>query len=52
MNSTSKAAIRAIAYHLPEGRLTNEELAAQFPEWPADKIEAKLGVKTRPIAAN
>ncbi len=51
MNSTTKAAIRAIAYHLPEGRLTNEELAAQFPEWPADKIQAKLGVKTRPIAA-
>lgn len=51
MNLISKAAIRAIAYHLPEGRLTNDELAAQFPEWPADKIEAKLGVKNRPIAA-
>ena len=45
-----KAAIRAIASHLPEGVLTNDAIAAAFPDWPADKIEKKLGVRERRIS--
>lgn len=45
------AAITAIDYHLPEAVLGNEELAARYPEWPAEKIEGKLGIRTRRIAA-
>lgn len=46
-----RAAIRAIEYHLPEGRLTNEQLGALFPEWPAAKIEEKTGIFERRVAA-
>jgi 3-oxoacyl-[acyl-carrier-protein] synthase-3 len=45
------AVIKAIAYHLPERVLTNEELARDYPEWTADRIEAKLGIVSRHIAA-
>src|ERR1039458_10295054 len=45
------AAIRAIQYHLPSGLLSNEALSQQFPNWPADKIEAKTGIANRYIAA-
>jgi len=44
------AAIREIAYILPEHRLTNEELASLYPEWPAAKIEEKLGIVERHVA--
>ena len=40
-----KAYIKAINYALPEGVLTNEEVAAMFPEWTVEKIEKKLGIK-------
>jgi len=43
--------LKAVAYHLPERVLTNEHLAAQFPEWGVDKIAAKTGISTRHIAA-
>jgi 3-oxoacyl-[acyl-carrier-protein] synthase-3 len=46
-----KAAIRAIEYYLPTTVLTNAELASDFPEWAADRIEEKLGVAERHIAA-
>lgn len=45
-----KAAIRAIASRLPEAVLTNDAIAAAFPDWPADKIEKKLGVRERRIS--
>jgi 3-oxoacyl-[acyl-carrier-protein] synthase-3 len=45
-----KAVIKAIEYALPEGELTNEQLAARFPEWTAERIEKKLGIRTRHIA--
>jgi 3-oxoacyl-[acyl-carrier-protein] synthase-3 len=45
------AAIGGIEYHLPEGRLLNTQLAAQFPEWSAEKIEEKTGIVERRIAA-
>jgi 3-oxoacyl-[acyl-carrier-protein] synthase-3 len=43
--------ITAIEYYLPERLLRNENLAEQFPDWPAEKIEAKTGICTRHIAA-
>lgn len=46
-----RASIRAIEYHLPAGRLTNADLAEQFPEWSVDKIEEKTGIVERRIAA-
>jgi 3-oxoacyl-[acyl-carrier-protein] synthase III len=45
-----KAAIADIEYYLPETVLTNEHLATAFPEWPAEKIESKLGIRERRIA--
>jgi 3-oxoacyl-[acyl-carrier-protein] synthase III len=46
------AIIRAIDYHLPSTVLTNAHLAQCYPDWPAEKVEDKLGVKTRHIAAD
>jgi len=40
-----------IASYLPEQILDNLELSELFPEWTPNKIEKKLGVKTRHIAA-
>jgi len=47
-----KAAIQAINYYLPEKTLTNEELAKVFPEWPAEQIYQKTGIRNRHIAAD
>jgi 3-oxoacyl-[acyl-carrier-protein] synthase III len=46
-----KARISGIAYHLPDSVLTNEQLATLFPDWPADRIEQKVGICERHIAA-
>jgi 3-oxoacyl-[acyl-carrier-protein] synthase-3 len=45
------AAIRAVEYHLPDGAVTNEDLAAAFPDWSVEKIAAKTGIARRPVAA-
>ncbi|MFD6700691.1 MULTISPECIES: 3-oxoacyl-ACP synthase III family protein [unclassified Microbacterium] len=42
--------ISAIEYYLPEGTLSNEDLAASFPEWSVEKISAKTGIRSRHIA--
>jgi len=41
--------ITNIEYHLPEKILTNNELAKLFPEWNAEKIEKKVGIRERHI---
>lgn len=46
-----KALIRAVEYYLPETILDNDALSSRFPEWTPERIEEKLGVKTRHIAA-
>lgn len=46
-----QAKIIDIASHLPAQTLSNEELAAVFPDWPADKIFEKTGILVRHIAA-
>lgn len=45
------AEIRALATYLPERVLGNDELAALFPSWPAEKILEKTGIRERRIAA-
>jgi len=45
------AILKAIEYHVPEGVLTNAELAGLYTEWTAERIEKKLGIVTRHIAA-
>jgi 3-oxoacyl-[acyl-carrier-protein] synthase-3 len=44
------ARIAAIATHVPDRVLSNEELAADFPDWPAEKILQKTGIRERRIA--
>ncbi|MBK9169070.1 MAG: ketoacyl-ACP synthase III [Bryobacterales bacterium] len=46
-----QAAIRAIEYHLPSTALSTSDLAAEFPEWPVEKIDRKTGISERHIAA-
>jgi len=46
-----KAAIAAISSYLPEGKLTNAELAEEFGDWDAAKILEKTGIAVRSIAA-
>lgn len=45
------AFIKSIEYDLPEGLLTSEMLAADFPEWSVEKIEEKTGIGVRRIVA-
>ena len=46
------AAIDAIAHHLPEGRVTNADLAALYPGWTAEKIREKTGIEERRVVAD
>lgn len=46
-----KAYIKDISYYLPNKVLTNEQIAALFPEWSADKVASKVGITERHIAA-
>jgi 3-oxoacyl-[acyl-carrier-protein] synthase III len=45
-----RAAISAIEYYLPEEVLTTAQLAAEFPEWSVEKIDATTGIGARHIA--
>jgi 3-oxoacyl-[acyl-carrier-protein] synthase III len=42
--------ITNIAYYLPNGCLTNEQINSDHPEWSVDKIASKTGIYSRPIA--
>ncbi|MDA7511494.1 ketoacyl-ACP synthase III [Verrucomicrobia bacterium] len=44
--------IRAVEYHLPDRRMTNHELEDLSQGLSAQKIEAKVGIRERRIAAN
>jgi 3-oxoacyl-[acyl-carrier-protein] synthase-3 len=44
--------IRSIAYHLPETRLTNEDIARDFPEWSIARISAKTGIDCRHLTTD
>ncbi|MBI5092970.1 MAG: ketoacyl-ACP synthase III [Candidatus Hydrogenedentes bacterium] len=45
-----KAVVKGIATHLPERRLTNEQLATEYGDWTAEKIEQKTGIVVRAVA--
>ena len=45
------AIIRSLEYVLPERVLDNAQLAMEFQDWSAEKIEAKTGIRERRIAA-
>jgi 3-oxoacyl-[acyl-carrier-protein] synthase-3 len=46
------AAIQALEHHLPERRVTNEELAGLYPGWTAQKIFEKTGIRERRVVAD
>ncbi len=48
---SKSAFIKSIGYYLPEKILTNSEISERFPEWPAEKIANKVGIKQRHISA-
>jgi 3-oxoacyl-[acyl-carrier-protein] synthase III len=41
------ASIKALEFYLPPHCLSNEDLAAAFPEWSVEKIAAKTGISNR-----
>jgi 3-oxoacyl-[acyl-carrier-protein] synthase-3 len=43
--------IAQIAYHLPEKTLTNDELSSLYPEWSAERIFEKTGIRERRVSA-
>ncbi|MGB8399283.1 ketoacyl-ACP synthase III [Bradyrhizobium sp.] len=45
-----RARIGAIASYLPDKTLSNDELAALFPEWPSERIYEKTGIRERRVA--
>lgn len=45
------AGIRGIEFFLPDKTESGSDLAAQFPDWPVTKIEARTGISVRHIAA-
>lgn len=52
MSVSSHAAITAVEYAVPARRLDNEQLAAEFTEWTAEKIFAKTGIRERHVVAD
>lgn len=46
-----QAVISGVEYYVPERVLTNAELARNYPEWTEERIEQKLGIVERHIAA-
>ncbi len=44
------AKLSAIEYYLPARVLSTQELSAEFPEWPVEKIDEKTGIRERHIA--
>ncbi len=47
-----RAFIRAVDYYLPEATVTNDDLVKRFPDWSAEKIEDKTGIRSRRVASD
>ena len=45
-----QASVFAIEYFLPQGVVSTADLAAEFPGWSVEKIDAKTGIHHRHIA--
>lgn len=43
--------IHSIEYYLPKFTLDNNKLSNEFPEWEANEIEEKVGIRSRHIAS-
>ena len=43
--------IHSIEYYLPEMSVDNDKLSQEFPEWEADKIMEKVGIRNRHIVS-
>lgn len=43
--------IHSISTYLPEKIVSNNDLEKEFPEWTADKIEEKIGIRNRHVVA-
>ncbi|MEF9924083.1 MAG: ketoacyl-ACP synthase III [Muribaculaceae bacterium] len=43
------AYIKAISYYLPEKIIDNELLIKDFPQWSAEKVASKIGIKERHV---
>lgn len=50
--SGSQAVLSAIASYLPEGRLSNADLAERFPDCTADEIKKDTGIESRCVVAD
>ena len=46
-----RVGVKDIAYHLPERIVSNDELNQEHPEWDMQRIEARVGIRSRHIAA-
>ncbi len=46
-----RAFIRAVETYLPDATVTNEDLVQRFPNWSAEKIEEKTGIRSRCVAS-
>lgn len=46
------ATIKAVSYYLPSAVLSNEAIEAQFPEWKAEDIFLKTGIRQRHVCAH
>jgi 3-oxoacyl-[acyl-carrier-protein] synthase-3 len=46
------ATIKAIEYHLPKNKLTNEYLQQLHPDWDVERVFLKTGVQSRHIVTN
>jgi 3-oxoacyl-[acyl-carrier-protein] synthase-3 len=44
--------IKATDYYLPKTKLTNHQLATEFPDWSVEKIEKKTGINERHISGD
>lgn len=50
VNMMNKAFIKTVEYYLPENVLTNDQIAERFPEWSAEKVANKIGIKERHLS--
>jgi 3-oxoacyl-[acyl-carrier-protein] synthase-3 len=47
-----RAFIRAVEFYLPDATVTNDELVQRFPDWSAEKIEDKTGIRSRRVVGD
>ncbi|MBN2764479.1 MAG: ketoacyl-ACP synthase III [Bacteroidales bacterium] len=45
------SSIYSIEYYLPESIIDNKQLSQEFPEWEAEKIQEKVGIRNRHICS-